>query len=461
MGDSVEVITLTSSDEDSPSEVKNSLNKKTEVKEEKTHANGKQTARKSIQSNMGLLTSSLKQKSEAASSRSLVSNLNKANSNASMMGVTSTGKKSVIVPPVKKLKSDPSKRNSLKSNANIPTLATKSKNNAALVSEKNALSTVTTAVKDLPHITVTSVSKSSAHSYLNSKPFQTARKSFSSQLVNKLPLDIQVTPANSNALNKKTIQPVNALKKKSSQKENSNGRNFLAKEMSISSQLTNQMPSSIQITSTKSNTSSSSCQLSDKIISDFNKNTTTVMENVVLQLVHGSTSSSTELLQNNGSIGENSVTTENVNKKARKSFKTSNINIPASLLSSLGKSGISISNINTSDSTKSHESTSGVDKKKNENINEDLGTKLLNKIIPDVSITEVKSKKPFVTEPTHNKIESIGKNKSICSIDDHNTKIKSKNVSKSNEEEVAKNIFVGSSDRKSVISKINIPDKKI
>ncbi|GFQ65972.1 death domain-associated protein 6 [Trichonephila clavata] len=465
MGDSVEVITLTSSDEESPLKVKNSLNKKTEVTVKKTDANGKQTARKSMQSKMGLLTSTLKQKSEALpSSQSLASSLNKANSNTSMMGATRTGTLSDIPQLAKKLLSSSSERSILKSNANKPTLVTKSNANTASVSEKNTLSTVTAVAKDLPNITITPVSKSSTHSNLNSKSFQTARKSFSSQFVSKLPLDIQATHTNSTesakTLNKEVIlQPVNGPTNSScwtSKKDHSNGKNFPAKEESISSELVNQMPFGIQITSTKSNISSSSSQQPINIISDSNKSANIVKEKIQMQTVPSSTSSSSKLPQNKCSNGNNSVTAGNVNKKARKSFQTPNVNIPPSLLSSLGKSGVSISNVSASNSIKTHDSIS--EDKKSENINKDISTKLLNKTIPGVSITEVKSKKPSVNKLISNKIGPVHNKFVQNSVDKGKAKI-NKNVLKNSKEQILKTIFVGSSDKKSIISKKSIPGK--
>ncbi|GFY52995.1 death domain-associated protein 6 [Trichonephila inaurata madagascariensis] len=459
MGDSFEVITLTSSDEESPLQVKNSLNKKTEVTVKKTDANGKKTARKSMQSKMGLLTSTLKQKSEApSSSQSYASNSNKADSNASMMGTTRTGTLSDILPMAKKLLSSSNKRSILKSNASVPTLVNRSKEEAASISGKNTLS----ATKDLPHITITPVSKSSTHSNLNSKPFQTARKSFSSQFVSKLPLDIEVNSTESaKTLNKEVIlQPVNGAANslcQTSKKDNSNGKNFPAKEESISSDLVNQIPSGIQITSMKSNISSNSPQQPANIISDSNKSATIVKEKIEMQTVHSSTSSSRKLPQNKCSNGNNSVTTGNVNKKARKSFPTPNVNIPVSLLSSLGKSGISISNVSASNPIKTHESIS--EDKKRENINRDMSTKLLNKTIPGVSITEVKSKKPSVTEQISNKSGPIHNKFIQRSADKGDAKINT-NLLKSNKEQMPKTVFVDSIDKKSIFSKKSILDKR-
>ncbi|GFY05395.1 death domain-associated protein 6 [Trichonephila clavipes] len=435
--------------------VKNSLNKKIEVTVKKTDANGKKTARKSTQSKMGLLTSTLKQKSEApSSSQSYASNSNKADSNASMMGAIRTGTLSDILPMAKKLSSS-NKRSILKSNASVPTLVNRSKEDVASISEKNTLS----ATKDLPHITITPVSKSSTHSNLNSKPFQTARKSFSSRFVSKLPLDIQVDSTESaKTLNKEVIlQPVNGPANslcRTSKKDNSN---FPAKEETISSELVNQILSGIQITSMKSNISSNSPQQPANIISDSNKSATIVKEKIEMQTVHSSTSSSCKLPQNKCSNGNNSVTTGNVNKKARKSFPTPNVNIPVSLLSSLGKSGISISNVSASNPIKTHESIS--EDKKRENINRNMSTKLLNKTIPGVSITEVKSKKPSVTELISNKSGPIHNKFIQSSADKGDAKI-NKNLLKSYKEQMPKTIFVGSSNKKSIFSKNSIPDKR-
>ncbi|GFS72071.1 death domain-associated protein 6 [Nephila pilipes] len=521
MGDSVEVITLTSSDEDSSLEVKNSLNKKTEVNVEKTETNGKQTARKSMQSNMGAkISTSLKLKSEASSSQSPVSNLNKVNASASTLGLTSAEKKIKLFSSVKKSIKKPDNVIVLKSNAITPGSNTRSKtdiqvtptNSSGLSSNKSA----STLNKKVAFHSVNGLTNSS--SLISNKEPSNGRNSLvkekftSSRLVNNLPSGIQITSTKSDTSlqqaakvtpdsnkcatveEKIVLQPVHSstsFSNQTSKKQHSKEGNSLAKEKPIISQLVNRLPSGIQITSTKSNTSSNSFQQAVKVMPDSNKSVTTVKEKIVLQPVYSSTSSSSELSQkkhsngnnsvweceqmtgnvnkkarksfrtsNENSNGNNCVTAGIVNKKARKSFQTSNVNIPASLLSSFGKSGISIVNINTSNSTNSHESVSE-DVKKSVSMNKDLSFKLLNKTIPSVSITEVKPNRLSVSEPMNNKIESMHGSKFIQnSVDESNVKISTQKLPNSNKDQVAETIFFSSSDEKVVISKRDIPDNK-
>ncbi|KAF8774033.1 hypothetical protein HNY73_016634 [Argiope bruennichi] len=319
----VEVITLLSSDEETPPLVNNLSNKKTDVKVRKT-------ARKSTAASMGQLSiTPIKTESKSSVSHDSASSAMKSKPKANQPILNSTSVKQSTF-PMKQSVHDSNNLNTFNHNSNL--ISNLQKN--AVASSTNGLPPIE-ITKKMPHLTITPIPKPSdppvAH---NSK---TARKSFNSKPDHHLSPEVQITASK---LNKSATYQSSAKFSK---------RNQSVKVSSSSTKTAIHPSDSNIISSANSSYSDSKSHIS----------------------------------------ANDSLYVESMKKKARKSFPSSNSQIPPSLISSLGKSGVSIINIDNTNSL-----NSGQVRKKSEEVFDPKNLKTS----PDLSITKIKTDKVTISQ---------------------------------------------------------------
>ncbi|GBL77978.1 Death domain-associated protein 6 [Araneus ventricosus] len=345
--DPVEVITLLSSDEETPPLVNSLLNTKTDVKARKT-------ARKSTTTSMSQLsiTPIKPERSKTVTSQNSAFNIEKGKANASQSKLNSTSM----------IQSTFSVKKPMHESNNINTLNRSSNaTNSVFDTEKNTMKPSVNGLppmeitKKMPHLTITAIPKPSAPPVLRNS--RTARKSVNSKSGRHSSPEVQITGTK---LNK---SPTYQNSAKLSE------RNQPVRVSTCSSKTAVHPSNSNKVTvnnSSYSNSMSNFCNVSEK--------------------GHGSM--------------KDSLYVETLKKKARKSFPSSNSELPPSLISSLGKSGVSIINVNNTNSV-----NIGQVGKKSEEV---FDPKSL-KTSPDLSITKVKSDEVSIIKSSSDKMEHSGR----------------------------------------------------
>ncbi|CAL1274753.1 unnamed protein product [Larinioides sclopetarius] len=341
----VEIITLVSSDEETPPLVNSLLNKKTVVKARKT-------ARKSTTTSMSQLSiiPIKPERSKTMSSQNSASNIEKGKANVSQSKLNSASITQSTFPLKKPMHESNNNINNLNHSSNVT--------NSTIDLQKNTTKPSINGLppleisKIMPHLTITAIPKPSEPPVVRNS--RTARKSINSKSGRHSSPEVQITATK---LNKSPTYQNSANPPKSNQP---------VRVSNCSIKTTVHPPDSNKVTvNNPSNSVSNSCIVSKKC---------------------------------QGSV-KDSLYVESLKKRARKSFPSSNSQLPPALISSLGKSGVSIINVN-----KTSLNSRQVVKKKEEVFD----PKSL-KTSPDLSITKVKSDEVSVFENNGDKKEDSGR----------------------------------------------------